>query len=80
MIGSEIVAALSNNGPIPKERVLSWIDATADSDLSTLSKLYRLTGEAYYRIEPELGAESTCALIQRYLLGCIREGVAKIRK
>jgi len=77
MIGSEIIAALSNNGPIPKERVLSWIDATADSDLSTLSKLYRLTGEAYYRIDPELGADSTCVVIQRYLLGCIRDGVAE---
>lgn len=77
MIGSEIIAALSDNGPIPKEIVLSWIDAAADSDLSTLSKLYRLTGEAYYRIDPELGGESTCTVIQRYLLGCIRDGVTK---
>src|ERR1700675_50606 len=77
MIDSEIIAALSDSGPIPKERVLSWIDAAADSDLSTLSKLYRLTGEAYYRIDPELGRESTCTVIQRYLLGCIRDGVTK---
>jgi hypothetical protein len=63
MIDSEIIAALSDNGPIPKERVLSWIDSAADSDLSTLSKLYRLTGEAYYRIDPELGGESTCTVI-----------------
>src|SRR5215469_3450124 len=60
---------------ISRERVLAWIDATADSDLLALSKLYRLTGEGYYRIQPELGREPTCALIQRYLLGCIREGV-----
>ena len=59
MIGSEIIAALSDNGPIPKERVLSSIDAAADSDPSTLSKLYRLTGEAYYRIDPELGGISS---------------------
>ena len=47
----------------------------ADLDLSTLSKLYRLTGEGYYRIQPELSKDPTCALVQRYLLGCIRDGV-----
>jgi hypothetical protein len=72
---SDIDAALSSSGPIPREKVLSWIDAAADSDLPTLSKLYRLTGEGYYRIQPDLGREPTCALIQRYLLGCIRDGV-----
>ena len=72
---SDINAALSSDGPVPREKVLSWINASADSDLSTLSKLYRLTGEGYYRIQPELGREPTCALIQRYLLGCIRVGV-----
>ncbi len=72
---SDIDAALSGSGPIPREKVLSWIDAAADSDLPTLSKLYRLTGEGYYRIQPELGREPTCALIQRYLVGCIRDGV-----
>ena len=74
--GLEIDAALSGDGPIASEQVLSWIDAAADSDLLTLSKLYRLTGEGYYRIQPELGRGPTCALIQRYLLGCIRDGVA----
>lgn len=72
---SEIDAALSSNGPIPRENVLSWIGASADSDLSALSKLYRLTGEGYHRIQPDLGRELTCALIQRYRLGCIREGL-----
>jgi len=67
--------ALSSDGAIPSEQVQSWIDTAADSDLSTLSKLYRLTGEGYYRIQPELGRGTTCALIQRYLLGCIRHGV-----
>ena len=74
---SDIDAALSGGGPIPRARVISWIDAAADSDLSTLSKLYRLTGEGYYRIQPELGRELTCALIQRYLLGCIRDGATE---
>ena len=73
--GSDINNALSSDGPISRKSVLSWIDAAADSDLSTLSKLYRLTGEGYYRIQPELGRGPTCALIQRYLLGCVREGV-----
>jgi hypothetical protein len=72
---TDISAALSSDGPISKERVLAWIAAAADSDLSTLSKLYQLTDEGYYRIQPELGREPTCALVQRYLLGCIREGV-----
>ena len=73
---SDIDVALSGSGPIPREKVLSWINAAVDSDLPTLSKLYRLTGEGYYRIQPDLGREQTCALIQRYLLGCVREGVA----
>ncbi len=74
---SDIDAALSGDGPIPRARVISWIEAATDSDLSTLSKLYRLTGEGYYRIQPELGRETTCVLIQRYLLGCIRDGVTE---
>jgi hypothetical protein len=72
---SDIDAALSSDAPIPKEAVLHWIDSVADSDLSTLSKLYRLTNHGYYRIQPDLGMESTCGLIQCYLLGCIRAGV-----
>lgn len=71
----DVDTALSSDGPIPREQVLSWINAAADSDLPSLSKLYRLTGEGYWRIQPELGREPTCALIQRYLLGCIRDGV-----
>ena len=72
---SDISAALLSDEPIPKEKVLDWIAAAADSDLSSLSKLYRLTDAGYHRIQPELGMEPTCALIQRYLLACIRENV-----
>jgi len=71
----DIDTVLSGDEPIPREQVLSWIEAAADSDLQTLSKLYRLTNEGYYRIQPELGRGPTCTLIQRYLLGCIRDGV-----
>lgn len=62
--------ALCNDDPVPREDVVRWIaDAT---DIVTLAKLYRLTGERYYSINPELGRDVTCALIQRYLLECIR--------
>jgi hypothetical protein len=71
----EIDAALSSEGPISREIVLSWIESTADSDLPTLSKLYRLTDDGYHRIQPELGGRATGALIHRYLLGCIRDNV-----
>jgi hypothetical protein len=74
--GPDIDKALSGDGPIPRKQVLAWINATPDSDLPTLSKLYKLTDKGYYRIQPELGIEPTCTLIQRYLLGCIRYGVA----
>ncbi len=71
----DINAALLTDEPIPREKVLLWIDAAAD--LSTLSKLYRLTGEGYYRIHPELSQDVTCTLIQRYLLECIRQNVTE---
>jgi hypothetical protein len=71
---AEIDTALFGDAPIPREKVLCWIEAT--SDLSNLAKLYRLTDEGYYRIQPDLGRDASCALIQRYLLQCIREGVS----
>jgi hypothetical protein len=71
---AEIDLALLGDAQIPRERVLYWIEAT--TDLSTLAKLYRLTDEGYYRIQPDLGRDASCALIQRYLLQCIREGVS----
>ncbi len=69
----DIDAAIATADPIPRERVLAWIDAA--TDLSTLAKLYRLTGEAYYRIQPDLGKDMTCKLIQQYLLECIRRDI-----
>ena len=71
--GPEIDAALSTDAPIPRDKVLSWISAA--SDLRTLAKLYRLTGESYCRIQPDLGRAETCGLIQRYLLQCISQNV-----
>ncbi len=72
-LNSEIDAALVDDNPIPRERFLVWIDAA--TSLPSLSKLYRLTEVDYYRIQPDLGQEVTCALILRYLLQCIRENV-----
>lgn len=69
----DINAALATDGPIPREDVLRWIEAA--HDLAILSKLYRLTDKGYDCIQPELGKEATCGLIQRYLLECIRQDV-----
>ena len=41
---SEIDTALSEEKTLPRDRVVFWIESTPDSDLLTLSKLYRLTG------------------------------------
>ena len=76
--GPEIDGALSGQGPIPKDKVLLWIESA--KDLPTLAKLYRLTDESYYRIDPELGKIATCSLIQRYLLECIRQNVAAAKR
>jgi hypothetical protein len=69
----DLDTALESKEPINRATVVAWIDDA--SDLQTLAKLYRLTGEGYYRIQPELGKEAGCALIVRYLLGCIAENV-----
>jgi hypothetical protein len=65
--------ALVCDQQIHRQEVLSWIDRA--KDLRTLSKLYRLTQERYYQVQPDLGKEATCKVIQRYLLQCIRENV-----
>ena len=70
---SELDAALNGSGPIAREDVLRWMERA--SDLPSLSQLYRLTGEHYYQIQPDLGADTECLSIQRYLLECIRLNV-----
>jgi hypothetical protein len=72
---NEIDAALSSQDPIPKDRVLLWIESV--KDLPTLAKLYRITGEGYYRIQPELGKEAECRAVRNYLLECIRQNVSE---
>ena len=71
--GREIDAALSTQEPIPRDKVLLWIESAGD--LPTFAKLYRLTGEGYHRIKPELGRQAECRAVQRYLLECIRQDV-----
>lgn len=70
---AEIVAALCSTKPIARDDVMRWVAAA--EDISSLSHLYRLTGERYYSINPELGRDETCSIIQRYLLACIRLNV-----
>jgi hypothetical protein len=71
--GPDIDAALSSQKVIPREKAARWIEAT--TDLPTLAKLYKITGEGYYRIEPELGKELECKVIQNYLMECLRQDV-----
>jgi hypothetical protein len=70
---AEISEVLLGIDTIPKEKVLSWIGKARD--VRTLALLYRLTNAGYYRIQPELGGEITCGVIQRYLLECIRQDI-----
>jgi hypothetical protein len=66
-----IQAAIESNELIERERVRVWIrDAI---DLKTVALLYRLSREAWNRIEPNLEGDETCRLICRYFLLCIRE-------
>jgi hypothetical protein len=69
----EIDAALSSQEPISKDEVLLWLESP--KDLPTMAKLYRLTGESYYRIQPELGPEAECKAVRGYLLECLRQDV-----
>jgi hypothetical protein len=63
--------ALESDGPIPRKRVRGWIHQATNVQADAL--LYKLTGEAWRRIDPHLETAETCTLIERYLLGCIRE-------
>ena len=80
-IGKAAETALTGSASIPRERVVAWCHQA--QDVCTLATLYRLTTEAYDRIEPELGMRETCGLIRRYLLECIRadprDGIAFTR-
>ena len=70
IIRRAVEQALTSDAVIPRDQVLAW--ANEAHDTQTLALLYRLTGEAYERIVPNLGKEQTCRLIRRYLLECIR--------
>lgn len=66
-----IQTALQSRDSIVREHVREWIREARD--LETLALLYRLTDEAWDRIDPRLEGYETCVLIRRYLLRCIRE-------
>lgn len=63
--------ALESESRISRKRVRHWIQRADSAEADAL--LYKLTGEAWNRIEPPLEPAETCALIQRYLLRCVRE-------
>jgi hypothetical protein len=73
--------ALASEDAIQRQLVRRWIQRAAHVDVDAL--LYKLTEEAWNRIEPNLEPAEACALIERYLLRCIREnpegGVALTR-
>jgi len=71
--GAEIDAAVASQEVLSRSDVERWIEAT--NDLPTLAKIYRITGEGYHRIKPELGKELECKSVQNYLLECIRQDV-----
>jgi hypothetical protein len=54
---SDLDRTLGSNGEISRDLVVSWIEDA--QHLEILSKLYRLTGEGYSRIRPELGCGNT---------------------
>jgi hypothetical protein len=66
-----VQVALGSGEPIPRELVREWIQRADHVEADAL--LNKLTDEAWNRIEPPLEGQETCALIQRYLLRCIRE-------
>jgi hypothetical protein len=66
-----IQAALGSEAPIPRALVREWIQKADSVQVDAL--LYELTRDAWNRVEPYLDSAETCALIQRYLLRCIRE-------
>ena len=67
----QILDAMESTGPIPRRRVRSWIKNATQIETDAL--LYEFTRDHWHRIEPRLARSETCALIERYLLGCIRE-------
>jgi len=62
--------ALASREEIQRDEVLGWCRAA--SDVASLHLLYRLTGEEYDRVRPQLGQQDSCELIQKYLLACVR--------
>ena len=66
-----IQLAIESDGAVPRQQVRHWIQSVDSVEIEAL--LYRLTQEALSRIEPQLDSDEVCALIQRYLLRCIRE-------
>lgn len=66
----EISKAYTGRGPIPRERVLGWIER---GDLEAWGLLYTLTRDAHDRIEPKLDLQTAGEFLLDYYLRCIAE-------
>ena len=71
MSKAQISAALASTDPIARDDVRRW--SRDAQDVEAMGLLYRLTSEAWGRIEPQLDLDETCTLIREYLLRCIEE-------
>ena len=69
-VAPAVQAALDSSGPVPRDLVVDWCHRADDP--TSLALLYRLTGEGHERIQPPLGQDESCRLIQKYLLACLR--------
>ena len=70
-VAQRIRIALASSDDIPRQHVREWIEHSDSVAVDAL--LYELTRDAWNRIQPALEQDEACALIQRYLLRCIRE-------
>jgi hypothetical protein len=70
-ITQQIRIAMASSDAIPRQQIRHWIEHADTVAVDAL--LYELPRDAWDRIEPALERDETCALIQRYLFGCIRE-------
>ncbi len=66
----EIINLIGQDGIIPKEQVLAWMQET---DLEVRGAVYELTSKEWNRIQPEPTMEEQCNFMLQYLLDCVYE-------